>query len=187
MSSGELVTILIWNTLTVVKQKTLKDIQRCLILYHSKDFPKVPKCHKTAPILLGILRYLLVDTASLRFMDSTMIPVCKRVRANDHKVARNIAAFGKNHQGWHYGFKLHASVDSNGRFCGLALTPANIHDAQMRPKILNENARVVVGDTSYGTRVMGSIIWELYGTIIVAPPHPKQDKKVLAWLARTFT
>jgi len=26
-----------------------------------------------------------------------------------------MATFGRNHQGWHYGFKLHVSVDLEGR------------------------------------------------------------------------
>jgi hypothetical protein len=112
-------------------------------------------------------------------MDATMLPVCKRKRANTHRVARNIAKFGKNYQGWHYGFKLHASIDKGGRFCGLALTPANIHDAQMMPKILNKHAKIAVGDTLYGARVMKQKIWENYGTIIIAPPHPTQNKKII--------
>jgi hypothetical protein len=95
-------------------------------------------------------------------------------------VAKGIAQFGKNHQGWHYGFKLHASIDFEGRLSQVALTPANVYDAQMMPNILNEYAKVAVGDTLYGAKVMGKIIFERYGTIIIAPPFPKQRKKVMA-------
>ena len=113
-------------------------------------------------------------------MDSTMIPVCKLARADTHKVAVGIAQFGKNHQGWHYGFKLHASVDTHGKLCAVALTSANVYDAQMMPNILNERTRVAVGDGMYNARVMREYIWEMFGTIIVAPPHPKQKRKILA-------
>lgn len=82
--------------------------------------------------------------------------------------------------GWHYGFKLHASVNIRGQLCGLALTPANVHDAQMMPYILNENTDVAVGDTAYTARVMREYLWKAYGTVIISPPHPKQNKKVLA-------
>lgn len=186
LSNSELVTILIWNTLAV-KQKTLKDIHKWILLYHQKDFPRMPSysafvdhCHKIAPHLYFVLQQFLTTNAKLRFMDSTMIPVCKKVRANTHKVAKNIAKFGKNHQGWHYGFKLHASIDSRGRLSGIALTPANIHDAQMMPKILNEHADIAVGDGAYTARVMQKQIWEKYGTMIISPPHPKQNKKIMA-------
>jgi hypothetical protein len=94
-------------------------------------------------------------------------------------VARSVAKFGKNHQGWHYGFKLPASVDTKGRFCGLSLTPANVHDAQAMPNILNEYTKVAVGDGGYTARVMREHIREKYGTIIISPPHPKQNKKVI--------
>ncbi len=117
LSTSELVTILVWNTL-VVQQKTLKDLYRWIQHYHHREFPHLPKyaafvqqCHRSIPAFLMLLRQLLTTTAPVRLMDSTMLPVCKHHRANDHKVARNIADFGKNHQGWHYGFKLHASID----------------------------------------------------------------------------
>jgi len=186
LSDSELVTILLWNALAV-RQKTLKDIHRWVRLYHTEDFPRIPKyntfvahCHRITPLLWQLLSELLVDTAPLRFMDSTMVEVCKLQRADGHKVARNIADFGKNHQGWHFGFKLHASIDTKGRLSGLALTPANVHDAQVMPLILNEETGIAVGDTSYGARVMGRRIWETYGTIIIAPPHPKQRTKLMA-------
>lgn len=185
LRDSELMTALIWNILTV-RQKTLKDVHRWLLLYHRGDFPKIPRysafidhCHRAAPLLYAILQRLLVTTADLRFMDSTMVPVCRRIRAHDHKVAKTIAAFGKNHQGWHYGFKLHASVDVRGRLCGIAFTPANVHDAQMMPKILNEETDIAVGDTAYNARVMRTKIWDAYGTLIIAPPHPKQNKKLM--------
>jgi len=187
LSDSELTTILLWNMLTSTRQKTMRDMHKWLLLYHHKDFPHIPQysafvdhCHRVTPLLLDILERLLATEAPIRFMDSTMLPVCKIYRVHTHKVARKVAAFGKNHQGWHYGFKLHASIDMQGRFCGLALTPANIHDAQMMGRILNKHTKVAVGDTSYGARVMGRIVWERYGTIIVAPPHPKQKRKVLA-------
>lgn len=162
-------------------------------MYHLSDFPCIPKysgfidhCHRIIPLLYSLLEYFLADQAPLRFMDSTMLEVCKLVRVDSHKVARDVARFGKNHQGWHYGFKLHASIDGKGRLCGLALTPANVYDAQMMPNILNEYANIAVGDTLYGAKVMRGKIWEQYGTIIIAPPHPKQKTRIMNWWQRVL-
>lgn len=184
LAASEVLTILIWNTL-VAQQKTLKDLHRWVAMYHRQDFPKLPgyntfldECHRALPMCFELLQLLLRHAAPLRILDATMLPVCKLKRADRHKVAKKLAKFGKNHQGWHYGFKLHASVDAKGRFCALALTPANVHDAQMMPKILNHNARLAVGDTLYGARVMREKIWHVYGTVVIAPPHPKQKRKV---------
>lgn len=187
LSASETITILVWSTL-MVKLKTLKDIYYWTKVYHGDEFPKVPTyqafvdcCHRTSPLLIWLLEYLLITSEPLRLMDSTMIEVCRLVRADSHKVAKKVAAFGKNHQGWHYGFKLHTSVNIKGQFNSLALTPADVYDAQMMPKILNEKTKIAVGDSHYGARIMGKKIFEIYGTIIVAPPHFSQKKKVLTW------
>ena len=110
-----------------------------------------------------------------------MLPVCKLIRAQKHKVAKNIADYGKNHQGWHYGFKLHASINLKGQLAGIALTPANVHDLHMIPKILNDKTDIAVGDGGYTASVMRQKIWEQYGCGIISPPHPKQRKKLMTW------
>lgn len=118
--------------------------------------------------------------AQLRFADSTMIPVCKLIRANHHKVARGIADFGKNWQGWHFGFKLHASVNAQGKLCGIHFTPASHYDAQSIPHLVKGDAKILVGDTHYGASVMKNRMWKERGVFILAPPHPKQKKKIVA-------
>jgi len=186
LKSSELVTLLVWNTL-VLRQKTLRDLHEFARLYLKCEFPHLPKysgfidhCHRVTPLMFELLSRILCDGEALRFMDSTMLPVSTLERSNYHKVAKNIAAYGKNHQGWHYGFKLHAAITSAGSLCSIALTPANIHDAQMMPHILNAHTKIAVGDSHYGASVMGRIIWEKYGTIILAPPHYKQKRKIMS-------
>lgn len=184
LAPSEVVTMLVWNAL-VIRQKTLKELHTFIGMYHHHDFPKLPKystfiahCHRALPLCITLLRGLLVETAPVRIMDATMLPVCKLHRADTHRVAGILAAFGKNHQGWHYGFKLHASIDLSGKFSAVAFTPANIHDAQVMAKLLNQNARLAVGDTLYGARVMREIMHARYGTIVIAPPHPKQRRTI---------
>lgn len=185
LTNSELVTLLVWNAL-VLHQKTIKDLHTFTSFYLRSEFPKIPQyegflahCHRVTPLMFSLLQYLLCDDAPIKLMDSTMLPVCKLKRAQKHRVAAGIAAFGKNHQGWHFGFKLHASITSDGQLCGIALTPANMHDAQVMPKILNNRTKIAVGDSTYGAKVMGRIMWERYGTIIIAPPHYKQKKKLM--------
>lgn len=186
LNHSEIVTILLWNIMSHTRQQTLKDVYRWVQMEYTSEFPRAPtynafldECHRVLPLLWALLERLLVHGAPLRFMDSTMVEVCKLIRADTHKVAKNIANFGKNHQGWHYGFKLHASITPNGPFSGIALTPASVYDAHMMPQILNERTKIAVGDTLYGASVMRKKIWNDYGTIIIAPPHPKQKKKII--------
>ncbi len=186
LEGSETLTILLWHTLTL-KQQTLRDICDAVGLYHRKDFPRLPsyqtfvdECHRFLPHMFQLLELMLCDTEAIRIMDSTMLEVCRLHRVDHYKVAPDMARFGKNWQGWHYGFKLHVSISLKGKLCGLALTGANVYDAQAMVKILNEHCRLAVGDTLYGARVMGEFIKEKYGTVIIAPPHPKQKKKVAA-------
>jgi hypothetical protein len=129
--------------------------------------------------MIWLLQQLLSSKAPLRLMDSTKLPVCRDHRAKRHKVAKDIAGWGKNHQGFWFGLKLHASVDLQGRLCQIALTAANVHDAQAMPYILNIHTKVAVGDSTYGASKMQGRIWRDYQALIVAPPHYKQIKKLM--------
>jgi hypothetical protein len=183
LSDSETVTILIWHSL-IQRDKTLKEIHDNLSIYHKNEFdiPSyqtfVRRSHECFPLLFFVLSQMLSDKSSVRLMDSTFLPVCKLARMDSHKTAKGVAQMGKNHQGWHYGFKLHASVDERGRFAGIFFTPANVHDIHGMSHILNENCQIAVGDTLYGAKVMGRKIFEEYGTVIIAPPHPKQKRKI---------
>lgn len=182
VSKTEIVTILIWNT-AVFKQATLKDIFNAISLYHKEDFPKllsyktfVRKCHESMGDMIELLQHLLIPS-KVGIVDSTMLPVCKTHRADSHKVAKNIAQFGKNWQGWHYGFKLHTTINLNGTLSAIHFTGANEYDAQALLHIINRQ-KIIVGDTLYGASVMRKRIWKDYGTIIISPPFPSQKKKI---------
>lgn len=194
LTDSELITIVIWNTLTV-KQKLLKDIHAWIKMEYGNEFPHIPcyenfvkHIHRSLPLLIWSLNELLDSEAPLRIMDSTMLPVCKLVRAHSHKVTKGIAAFGKNHQGWHYGFKLHTSINHKGQLSGLVFTPAKEADSQQMPKLLNKYTKIAVGDGGYTAKVMQRFIWETYGTVIISPPHPTQKKKIMThWQHKLLT
>lgn len=182
VSDSEVVTMLIWNTVTL-KQNNLKDIFDAINLYHKKDFPTLPKyssfvshCHKVLPQFFDLIEILL-QSSDVGIVDSTMLEVCKLQRADSHKVAKGKAKFGKNHQGWHYGFKLHTTVTLSGALSSIHFTGANEYDAQVLPKLINKQ-KLIVGDTLYGASVMKKYIWDEYGTAIISPSFPKQNKKI---------
>jgi hypothetical protein len=182
LSTSEVVTILVWNT-AVLKQSTLKDMFDAVSLYHTQDFPTLPsyktfvrKCHEAIPETIELLQHLL-QPSPVGIVDSTMLPVCRIHRAENHKVAKGNAQFGKNWQGWHFGFKLHATIDLKGVLSALHFTGANEYDAQALPYIINKQ-EILVGDTLYGASVMRKRVWKEFGTIIISPPFPKQNKKI---------
>ena len=186
LTDSEVLTMLLWCTI-LLRQKHLKDIYKFISYYHATEFPKLPSyknfvlhAHRLIPKMLELLESGLA-ISPVQFVDSTMLPVCKLDRANFHKVAKGVADFGKNWQGWHYGFKLHASVNDKGQLCSFHFTPASGYDAQALPhlqSIQKREVKVMVGDGTYNATVMRNKLWERYSVFILAPPHPKQKKKL---------
>lgn len=186
LTNSELLTILIWDSLTE-PHKNLSSLYSWIRREYREYFPKLPNyqnfvahCHRLMPTMVEVLQSLLADNSPLRFADSTMLPVCKLVRADRHKIAKGVAEFGKNWQGWHYGFKLHASINHVNQLCAIVFTPASEHDNQQIEKLVNEHTKVLVGDSHYGGSVMRDRVWKKHKTIVIAPPHHSQKKKLAA-------
>lgn len=187
LNTSEVLTILVWDGLNE-PHKTLKatyswiarDYGDC---FHLPSYQKfVDACHRTLPNMVWLLQTLLCYSAELRFADSTMLEVSKNHRVKRHKVAAGVAAWGKNWQGWHYGFKLHASIDANNNLTGICFTPADVYDAQRMEELVKGDASVLVGDSHYGASPMRKRLWKKYGILVVAPPHYKQRKQVMSGL-----
>ena len=185
LHQNETIALLLFSSF-VAPQRTLKGIYiwAQTFFYRKFNLPSykswIRKCHQALPAMLLLLDLTLDKQAPLRLMDSTMLHVCKLIRSDRHKVAKGIANYGANWQGWHYGFKLHVSIAPTGRFSALRFTAANAHDAQQIPYLVNEFTLFAVGDGTYNARVMRERIWREYRCLVVAPPHPKQSKKLLA-------
>lgn len=181
---NETISLLLFSSF-VSPQRTMKGVYTWAQTYYYRRFrlPSyksfVQRCHQVLPRMLYVLDQLLVKDAPLRFMDSTMLHVCKLVRANRHTVAKGIAAFGKNWQGWHYSFKLHAAVNPKGQLAAVYFTSANEHDRQQIPHLVNDATVIAVGDGTYNASVMRRKMWREHQAFILAPPHPKQRKKIV--------
>lgn len=188
LHDSELLTILIWDGLSE-PHKTLKAVHSWIRRDYTDCFPKLPKyqnfvahCHRLLPTMVWLLQTLLHYDAELRFADSTMSEVSKNHRVNRHKVAAGVAAWGKNWQGWHFGFKLHASIDHGNNLTGICFTPADVYDAQRMEELVKGQTKVLVGDSHYGASPMRKRLWRKYGIIVIAPPHYKQRKKLMSGL-----
>jgi len=184
---SELLTLMVWNSLTNTCSHTLKQLYDWICMYHARDVRQLPKynafvaqCHRILPKLIAVVSLTMESDTPLRFADSTMLPVCRNHRAKRHKVAAGVAAWGKNHQGSFFGFKLHAAIDHLDRLVAIVFTPADRYDGQLLEQLVNEATKVAVGDSHYGASTTRKKVWRKYQTIVVAPPHYKQMKQVMA-------
>ena len=185
LRDSEVITILTFN-LFCCQQQTIRQIYDWVTQYHHSDFPNLPNyqnflkhCHRVVPQLALLLDGILEGEARLRFMDSTMLEVCRLVRRQWHRVARGYARTGYNWQGQHYGFKLHLSVDNDGRICAYVFSNASIHDSRVIPKLVNHHTTIAVGDSGYRSAPLHKKIRAAFGTYILTPPHYKQRRQIL--------
>ncbi len=181
---NETIALLLFSSM-VAPQRTLSGIYHWAQVHYYRKFHLpaysswMRKCHLALSGMLAILDQLLIKDTAIRFMDSTMLEVCKFVRADRHKVAKGVAQFGKNWQGWHYGFKLHAACNYKGQLVAVYFTTANESDSQQIPHLVNDATVVAIGDGGYTASVMSRKMWREHHAYILSPPHPKQTKKVL--------
>jgi hypothetical protein len=185
LSSSEIITILIWDGITESHQ-TLRHVYNWIKREYADCFPSLPSyktfvmaAHSNLGMMMQLLQFLLHYDSTLRFVDSTMLEVCTLDRMPFHKVARSIAAMGRNWQGWHYGLKLHLAIDVNCNLAGVCFTPANVYDAQCMEVLSLGLAKVMVGDTHYGASVMCKRLRKR-GITVLSPPHPKQKTKLMS-------
>lgn len=129
-------------------------------------------------MLSEVLQGLLSSGAKLRFLDSTMLEVCRLVRRGWHKVARGFARTGYKWQGQHFGFKLHLSVDNDGKICAFVFSDAATHDSRAIPYLVDSSTEVAVGDSGYRS-ALNKKLHKRWGTIFIVPPHYKQRKQII--------
>lgn len=190
LTDSELTTILIWDGLTEPHQN-FRELYDWIEREYQDCFPRLPRyqnfvahCHRLLPVLSRLLQSTLSTATPLRFADSTMLPVCKPIRADRHKVAQGVAQFGKNWQGWHYGFKLHASIDHESRLAALYFTPANESDVLQLKHLVASATKIVVADAGYTAQVTRRHIWRDFGCLVISPPRPRQVWVMAKWQHR---
>jgi hypothetical protein len=191
LRDSELLTLVIWNAVTEMFSPTLIHLFHWIQDYHfghGKSVLHLPRykgfvaqMHRVSGKLQQLLDAVLESAAPLRFADSTMLPVCRLVRADRHHVVKGTAAFGKNWQGWHYGFKLHASCTATGQLCAVRFTAANEADVLQLRQLVNTTTSVVVGDAGYSAQVTRRHLWRDFHCLVVSPPRPKQHWTMTSW------
>lgn len=184
LEASEVITILVWNTL-VAQQKTLKSLHGFISCFHADAFPILPKyngflaqVHRLFPLYLQLLERTFPRETPIRFLDSTKLPVCSMQRMDAHCVAKSVANLGRSHQGWYFGFKLHASIESQGLLTGIFFSPASTHDHLGIPFLLRfGETRVAVADASYTGKRIRELVWNWKQTFLLTPPNPRHNPK----------
>lgn len=88
---------------------------------------------------------------TLALVDSVPMPVCRFGRAYGCRRFRGQAAFGRDpgSKATVYGFRDHLRVNWPGVVTAISVAPANIHDKELVPELVEGAAGTVIGDRNY--------------------------------------
>jgi hypothetical protein len=106
-------------------------------------------------------------------LDSKKLAVIDFARANRTKLA---GAYGYDHihKSTFFGFRLHARVDEQGKFCAVLLRPANEHDVRVAPRLLEHlSYRIVTADKGYISRDLKRAL-DKHAVHLVTPKRSNQ-------------
>jgi hypothetical protein len=131
--------------------------------HHADLFPAVTQVHRTtfarqAANLWAVseqvwrrLRDRLPHDPTLSFVDSVPMPVRRFGRAYSCRRFRGEAAFGRDtgSKATFYGFRDHLRVHWPGVVSAVSVAPANVHDLDLVPELVEGGMGEVIGDRNY--------------------------------------
>jgi hypothetical protein len=131
--------------------------------HHPGWFPALQRVHRTTfarqaanlwvvkERLWGALRDRVAHDPALSVIDSVPTPVCRFGRAWGCARFRGQAAFGHDpgSRATIYGFRHHLRITWPGVVAALSVAPANVHDRDLVPELVEGAVGQVLGDRNY--------------------------------------
>jgi hypothetical protein len=131
--------------------------------HHAELFPRLPQVHRTTftrqaanlwvlkERLWGLLRERLPHDPALAMVDSVPMAVCRFGRAYTCSRFRGQAAFGRDtgSKATIYGLRGHLRANWPGVVSALSVAPANVHDRDLVPELVEGASGQVLGDRNY--------------------------------------
>ena len=131
--------------------------------HHPGWFPALPRVHRTTftrqaanlwvvkERVWGALLDRVPHDPSLSCVDSVPVPVCRFGRAYHCSRFRGQAAFGRDpgSKATFYGFRDHLRIAWPGVVRAISIAPANVHDTDLVPELVEGAVGQVLGDRNY--------------------------------------
>ncbi len=150
--------------------------------HHPTWFPALQRVHRTTfarhaanlwvvkEQLWGRLLDRVLHDPSLSFVDSVPTPVCRFGRAYTCSRFRGQAAFGRDTGGkaTFYGLRDHLRISWPGVVRAVSIAPANVHDTELVPELVEGAGGQVIGDRNYWDPKL-TVELESAGITLLAP------------------
>ena len=175
--------------------------------HHPDWFPALLRVHRTTftrqaanlwvvtEQLWGRLLERVPHDPALSFVDSVPVPVCRFGRAYTCSRFRGQAAFGRDtgSKATYYGFRDHLRTCWPGVVAAVSIAPANVHDTELVPELVEGATGQVLGDRNYWDPQLTAELAPA-GITLLAPfkkratdPDPEGSKRLtrLRWRIET--
>jgi hypothetical protein len=180
LSDSEVLTIeMVGEFLGIDQDKAIFDYARS---HYGHFFPGLLRIHRTTftrqaanlwackwLLWQNILRKMPFDW-KISLPDSFPMPVCKFARANRHRTFKGQAAYGYDVviKQVFYGFRIHLRVCWPGVITVIAIVPANVHELEVAPSLLEGARGYGLGDRNYWSPDLKGLLRQ-QGLIFLAP------------------
>lgn len=129
-----------------------------------------------------VLKKNLSISTELKFVDSSILPVCMNNRIFSHKVCKDFAQRGKGSKGYFYGFKIHLLMDRNKKIVDIKFTPGNVADVEVLKEMIKKCGKSeIFGDSGYVSKEA-----ETMKKDVVVKAKPRKNMKKLATILDYF-
>ena len=161
LADGEVITMAVVGEFLGLDQDTA--IYRYFRQEQPSFFPTLRRVHRTTfarqaanlwavtERLWGLLRDRVRHDPALSIVDSVPTPVCRFGRAWGCSRFRGQAAFGRDSgsRATIYGFRHHLRITWPGVVAAVSVAPANVHDRDLVPELVEGAVGQVLGDRNY--------------------------------------
>ncbi len=143
-----------------------------------------------------VLKQLNYNTL-ISLVDSFPVPVCRFARALRFKLVSGWAAFGKDQvaKQTFFGLRAHVRIIWPELICGISLAPANTHDVEVAPEVLEGASGWVLGGRYYWNPLIMAV-FKAKGIWLLAPfksarrekqPWPRWMTHMCYWIETVFS
>ena len=124
---------------------------------------------------------LIPHDPQLSLIDSVPAPVCRRAYAPRCRSFRAEAAFGRDASSkcFYYGLRHHLRVYWPGIVTAIAVAPANVHDQELVPELVEGVTGLVLADRNYWNPRLREEL-ATTGVLLLAPAHHRGRDKTPA-------
>lgn len=131
-------------------------------------------------LLFLIMRRGKKQAHTIKYTDSTDIPVCLKKNADSHKTMKAFSTLGRSSKGWYYGMKMTLTRDHDGRMLALRFTSATTDDRVIFKDINADIFGILVADAGYVSKQLEKDMYREHKRWLLIRPYKTMKKLMTA-------